>query len=297
MVYRTAYKSKTRSELILRRFALSARQTLRLNYDLCIGCKVCEKICPEKAVSEASPPLVADGRLVRKNRMDIDAGKCTFCGECVVLCPLNAILIEVNGVEKIPVIESNAFPSLLRDINVNVGLCDITCKLACEETCPTKAIKIILSESETPGKLKISEVRIDRRLCIYCKKCQEACPMKAIIVLKPISGLIEIDTSLCPERCQACVDICPSKCIIIREDEKPSVIKEFCIFCGACVEICPAKAIAMKRTRVLHSEIKSGAWNEALEKLTSRDVLIKEISTKRGRKIAALASPFKIKSI
>ncbi|MEM2647627.1 MAG: 4Fe-4S binding protein [Candidatus Bathyarchaeia archaeon] len=274
------------------------RQTLTLNYELCVGCRICEKICPEKAILESLPPLVADGRLVRKNRMDIDAGKCTFCGECVVLCPLNAIKIEINGAERTPVIENNAFPNLVKDINVDVKLCDPACNLVCEETCPTKAIKVILGETETPGKMKISEVRIDRRLCMYCKKCQEICPMKAITVVKPMSGLIEINTSLCPERCQACVDICPSKCISIREEDvKPVIAREFCIFCGACVEVCPAKAIAMKRTRILHSEIKSGAWNEALEKLASREVLVKEISTKRGRKIATIASPFKARII
>ncbi|MEM2320965.1 MAG: 4Fe-4S binding protein [Candidatus Bathyarchaeia archaeon] len=265
---------------------------MTLDYELCIGCKICEKICPEGAVLEHLPPLILDGRLMRKNRMDIDASKCTFCGECVVLCPLNAIKIEINGVEKIPVIESNAFPSLLKNINVNMELCDPICELACEKECPTKAIKVILSGTESQGKARISEVRIDKRLCIYCRKCQEACPMRAIAVVKPMSGLIEINTSLCPEGCQACVDICPSKCAGIREDGKPVITKEFCIFCGACAEVCPAKAISIKRTRILHSETKSGAWNEALEKLASREVLIKEISTKRGRKISALASPF-----
>lgn len=225
--------------------------------------------------------------------MDIDASKCTFCGECVVLCPLNAIKIEINGVERIPVIESNAFPSLLKNINVNVELCDPICELACEKECPTRAIKVILSEAESQGKARISEVHIDKRLCIYCRKCQEACPMRAIVVIKPVNGLININTSLCPEGCQACVDICPSKCISIGVDRKPIITKDFCIFCGACVEVCPAKAISMKRTRILHSEIKSGAWNEALEKIASREALIREIGIKRERKIYAIASPFK----
>lgn len=293
MVHRAAYKNKTHKELILKRFMLSTRQVLMLNYELCVGCKICEKICPEKAILEVISPLIVDGRLARKNRMDIDANKCTFCGECVVLCPLNAIKIETDGKERIMVIENNAFPHLLKNININISLCDPACKLACEEICPTKAIKVILDKTGSPEKARILEINIDKRLCIYCKRCQEACPMKAIAVTKPISGIIEIDTSLCPERCQVCVDICPSKCINIGVNGKPAVTKEFCIFCGACAEVCPKKAITIRRTMILHSEVESGAWNEALEKLASREVLIKEINIKRGKKISTLASPFR----
>lgn len=295
MVHRTPYKRRGPKELVIGRFALSTRQMLTLNYELCVGCKICEKACPEKAVSEHLPPLVADGRLVRGNRMDIDGEKCTFCGICVILCPLNAIKIEVNGVERIPVIESKAFPSLLKDISVNVGLCDPSCELSCERECPTKAIKVVLSEAGLSGKAKISDVRVDKRLCIYCRKCQEVCPTRAITVIKPLSGLIEVNVNLCPEKCQICVDVCPSKCITLGKDGKPVIAKEFCIFCGACVEVCPAKAISMKRTKILHSEVKSGAWNEVLERITSREVLVKEISTKRGRKIVTLASPFTVR--
>lgn len=288
MVYRATYKGRTREELVLKRFALTTRQTLRLNYELCVGCKICEKVCPEGAVSEATPPLIVDGRLVRRGRVDINADKCTFCGECVVLCPLNAIKIEINNEEKIPVVENNAFPNLIKGISINTNLCSIECKLACEEKCPRKAIKVILSNDRT----KILNVLVDKQLCIYCKICQAACPKEAITVIKPMSGVIEIDTSLCPEGCQVCADACPSKCIALGADKKPVINKEYCIFCGACVEVCPKKAIGMRRTTILHTDVKSGAWNEALEKLASREALIKEINVKRGKKVSTLASSF-----
>ncbi len=45
----------------------------------CIGCKICEKACPEDAIT------------VTKFLADIDQEKCTACGICVEKCPQNTI--------------------------------------------------------------------------------------------------------------------------------------------------------------------------------------------------------------
>jgi len=50
---------------------------------LCMQCKLCEKICPEGAISETE-----DGRLV------VDDSKCTYCGACSNACPARAVLFE-----------------------------------------------------------------------------------------------------------------------------------------------------------------------------------------------------------
>ena len=43
-----------------------------------------------------------------------------------------------------------------------------------------------------------------------------------------------------------------------------------CVYCGACKIVCPEEgALELNRTRIRHTEIRSGAWNKALEKLTS----------------------------
>jgi len=246
--FRRTVKGKTRTGLVLERTTISARQVLTVNVEFCIGCRICEKICPEEAVTPL-PAVIRNGRLVRKGYVDIDVDKCTFCGECVVLCPLNAIKIEMDGKEVVQVVENEVFPILVKRIEVDVNKCDPVCKLVCQESCPTEAVQVVVEREEPSGEQKIVEVSIDKQRCIFCKQCEVACPRDAIHVIKPISGFIEIDTSLCPEGCQVCVDVCPSKAIDLDERGKPEVTREFCIYCGACQEVCPEKAIKVDGTK------------------------------------------------
>jgi len=276
-------KREANTKLFLQRITLSTHQVLTLNRELCVGCEICEKICPEKAVTKPLSAIVHNGRLVKKGFIDIDANKCTFCGECVVLCPLNAIKIETNGEERIPVVEAEAFPTLTKEIEVDANKCNLTCNLACQESCPTEAIQVVIEEQ------KIVDVKINKQKCIFCKRCELACPKKAIHVTKPMQGFIQLNTNLCPKNCEVCVDICPSKAIKLSENGKPTITEEFCIYCGACQEACPEKAITLRRTRILHSEVKSGAWTKTLEKLTSTKYLIKELNAKSARKLREAA--------
>ena len=51
-----------------------------MNYDKCIGCKMCEKVCQFDAVK------------VVDNIAHIDPEKCTGCGACAEKCPKKIIL-------------------------------------------------------------------------------------------------------------------------------------------------------------------------------------------------------------
>jgi 4Fe-4S ferredoxin len=267
---------------------LLLHQVLKLDYAKCVGCGICVSTCPEEAL-KLLPAVVNDGKLVNKPIVDFDSSRCTFCGECVVLCPTTALKTEVNGEEKVPVVETKVFPILLKEITVDIGRCSHLCALACEKECPTEAIKV---DVERKGDMieKILDVRINREKCIFCERCEAACPQNALHVKKPIHGVIRLDTSMCPKNCQICVDICPSKAIVLKQGEKPTVLEEFCIYCGACQTSCPERAITLKRTQVLHSEIKSGAWIVALEKLTSSDSVFKEFGAKSAMKLREAVS-------
>ena len=59
----------------------------------CIGCKLCEAVCPAMAITIETAER-ADGTR-RTTRYDIDMTKCIFCGFCEESCPVDSI-VETN---------------------------------------------------------------------------------------------------------------------------------------------------------------------------------------------------------
>ncbi len=56
----------------------------------CIGCKLCEAVCPALAITIETAER-GDGTR-RTTRYDIDLVKCIFCGFCEESCPVDAIV-------------------------------------------------------------------------------------------------------------------------------------------------------------------------------------------------------------
>jgi polyferredoxin len=141
--------------------------------------------------------------------------KCVKCGECMKVCPTNAIQPVMfdagpNGIWT---------PKLVPEI----GYCEYYCSL-CTQVCPTGAIQELTVEQKT--QVKIGTSWINKNRCIPwtfgdpCIVCEEHCPVspKAIKLLET-----EVKT---PEG-------------EIKRPLAPVIDMELCIGCGICENKCP----------------------------------------------------------
>ena len=105
-------KKEKRKEIKIKRSFLKRNYVICVNKKSCNGCGICIEICPKEAIIDI-PAKIVDGHLIKKPRIDFDIEKCVLCGECAVLCPLNALSMEVDG-ENISIVAKNeVFPSIL----------------------------------------------------------------------------------------------------------------------------------------------------------------------------------------
>lgn len=125
-------------------------------------------------------------------------GECTFgCigfGDCVAVCPQNAISVE----RSLARVDSVAC--------IGCGLCARTCPTGVITTIPRVAKALVTCSSKAKGPVVRKACTAG---CIGCGKCEKSCPSGAIHV---VSNLAAIDQSLCTG-CGTCVEGCPVKCI------------------------------------------------------------------------------------
>lgn len=143
--------------------------------------------------------------------------RCVKCGECMKVCPTNALhpaLTEAGP-------EGVWTPMLVP----RIGYCEYYCSL-CSQVCPTGAIRELTVEEKI--EVKIGTAWVDKNRCLPyalgkpCIVCEEHCPVspKAIQLIEVATLTPEgvLATNLAPfvnvDTCIGC-GICENKCVVM----------------------------------------------------------------------------------
>lgn len=261
------------------------RYSLTLDKNKCTGCGICMEICPREAIQVTKTPKT-EGEEAKPPTVAINEEKCTYCGMCEALCPFGALSLKINGEHVIPVVNSESFPQLIREITVDETKCGLEC-MEIEEPCPLDLITVSVNNPDGKDATSKVTVKIDKGSCPCCRICETKFPDGAIRVEKIFHGSLRINREKCPEGCHDCLDVCPIPGVLyLSDDGKVNVNELNCIYCSVCRIACPEEeALELNRTRIRHTEVHSGAWNKALEKLASTKAMTKELKTKSGKRL------------
>jgi 4Fe-4S ferredoxin len=273
-------KTEDGNELVIEMVLHTKRYSLTLDKNKCTGCGVCMEICPREAIAVTRTPKTT-GENAQPPRVTIKEEKCTYCGMCEALCPFGALTLKVNGEHFIPVVDSESFPQLIRQITVDETRCGLEC-MEIEEACPLNLITVSVNVPDRKNEKTKVTMKIDKESCPCCQLCETKFPDGTIRVEKIFHGNLRINEEKCPEGCHDCLDVCPiSGVLYLSDNGKVHVNDLHCVYCGVCRITCPEEgALELSRTRIRHTPVRSGAWNKALEKLASTKAMIKELKTK-----------------
>lgn len=296
-------KTRTENEMVLERAMVTRHYIMHWDLDRCVGCQLGPLVCPKDALTHVDAVL-EDGRMTGKQSVDVDPAKCILCGECVEVCPVNAIKMTINEQPETPVIKYEAFPPFLQSTTFNGDAFDWKKKDFVIDNCPTN----VISEDKENKTLLVDDAN-----CIRCRQCEVASD-GAFHVQQPWQGNVKLQREYCEAGCLACADICPTRALHINDDGELVLADYYCIKCGACVQICPVEAqyeeyevtvesqgvtkvvphrrvtnteqlpIWVERWRVRHEPLKSGAWVQALLQLADEKAEMVEIDRKRALK-------------
>lgn len=296
-------KTVTDHSITLERAMVTRHYLMTWDLNRCVGCQIGPLVCPKEAVLHKEAVL-KDGSILVKPTVDIDPQTCVLCGICVVACPVNAVSMEINGKPEIPVLDSGAFPQLIKSTEFNRDAFDWSRNDFVINNCPTNVISFD----------KIADTMVvDQDGCIHCRQCEIATD-GAFQVTQPWAGSVTLIREKCVPDCQACTDICPTRALHVNDSGEVTLADYYCIKCGACMQVCPVKPdyelveltieshgisklisqkritnseslpIYVERWRVGHTPVSSGAWIEALRKVAGDKAGSVEIDRKRALK-------------
>ena len=116
--------------------------------NLCVGCRLCEQTCADIFFKVIDRDRSAIRITVLSMQEDAVVEFCSQCGECIAVCPTQALYRAKNGI-------------------VRLKKQDCTGCMACVGFCPTLTM-YFAPDDTIPFK------------CIACAKCVETCPTDAL---------------------------------------------------------------------------------------------------------------------
>ena len=147
---------------------------------------------------------------------DLFLDKCIRCGECMKVCPQNAIhpaILEAG-------IQGLFSPRLIP----RIGYCEYQCNL-CGQVCPTGALQQLTLKEKKRTALGLAQFVKDRCLPhaqgVNCLVCEEHCPTA------PKAIQFRVEQLFIPHTGET------------NEILRPYVVAERCIGCGTCENVCP----------------------------------------------------------
>lgn len=185
-----------------------------------LSAKLLFNVSPQAAKRSFNPALIRPPGALAEDEF---LARCIRCGECMKVCPTNAIhpaSLE-GGAEGVwtPVLKMSA------------GYCDYECNL-CSQVCPTRAIRQI--DVEEKKKIRIGLAYIDKNRCLpwayarTCIVCEEHCPTPKKAIWFEEAEVLNIR----------------GEKLMVKQ---PRVDPELCIGCGICEDKCPVRGRAAIR--------------------------------------------------
>ncbi|MBT8171957.1 4Fe-4S dicluster domain-containing protein [Candidatus Bathyarchaeota archaeon] len=287
-------KKETKNAFTIERALHAKNYSLTIDKFKCKGCGICMETCSGEAIQVTRTPKT-DGKKAKSPTLKINEKKCHYCGICEALCPFGAIKIKINGKGINPVVRTESFPQLIREIKIDESKAGEE-NLDFEEICPLDLIKVNIYDKEEKVKNKVFKseekkvnfkIKIEKEYCPCCRICETKFPYGTIHVEKIFYGNLRINQKKCPNGCHDCVDTCPIPGVLTLSNKGDVQVNEFnCIYCGVCKIACPEEnALEINRVKIRHTQVHSGAWNKALEKIASTSAVIKELENKNARKL------------
>lgn len=247
----------TRRELLTGGF-IKLRDTVIVDMDKCVWCRLCLEKCPTSAVMYRE-----------KEYVQIRYDRCVDCGLCNSLCPVGAV--------QMPSIPDGFLAELVKTspgplrLVCDYGMLDTDIegvRVKCIAAAPKQYLYIAASKhGEARAYCSRGEscplwraveiwaagfVREGREFVVKAKKApldpgdRWQTRLAAVTVGMP-TGVLKVGDGC--TLCGACVNTCPTRALSIKNFQL-AIAPALCVACGVCVEKCPEKVIDVREAAV-----------------------------------------------